>query len=109
MQPERPRARRYPFAAKIELTEMQSETQIVEQTSNLSLYGCQVNTAKALPVGTMIWLRITHQGGTFEAHGKVANIRPAKGLGIVFTQVEGKHQIVLEKWIAELREQNKLH
>lgn len=108
MQPERPRARRYPFAAKIELTEMKSETQIAEITSNLSLYGCQVNTAKTLPVGTMIWLHITHQGGTFEAHGKVANIRPAKGIGILFTQVDGKHQVVLEKWIAELREQIKL-
>src|ERR1700719_4494129 len=103
MQPERPRARRYPFSAKIEVTEMQSENQIAEKTSNLSLYGCQVDTAKALSVGTMVWLRITHQGGTFEAHGRVANIRPAKGLGIFFTQVDGKHQAVLEKWIAELR------
>lgn len=104
MQPERPRARRYLFAAKIELTELQSETHSVEKTSNLSLYGCQVNTGKALPVGTMVWLKITHQGGAFEAHGRVANIRPAKGIGIVFTQVEEKHQLVLEKWIAELRE-----
>ena len=77
---ERPRARRYPFKAKIELTDLQSETQIAEQTGNLSLYGCQVQTTKTLPVGTAVWLRILHQGGSFEAHGRVANI-PARLLG----------------------------
>lgn len=107
MQPERPRARRYPFQAKIELTDLQSETQIAEQTGNLSLYGCQVNTVKALPVGTMVWLKIAHQGGSFEARGRVANIRPQTGIGIVFTHVEEKHQLLLEKWIAELRDQPK--
>jgi hypothetical protein len=106
---ERPRARRYPFKAKIELTDLQSETQIAEQTGNLSLYGCQVQTAKTLPVGTAVWLRILHQGGSFEAHGRVANIRPQTGIGILFTNVEGKHQIVLEKWIAELRDTTKSH
>jgi hypothetical protein len=107
MQPERPRARRYPFNAKIDLTDLQSETQIAEQTGNLSLYGCQVNTGKALRVGTMVWLKITNQGGSFEARGRVANIRPQTGIGIVFTHVEEKHQLLLEKWIAELRYQPK--
>lgn len=35
---ERPRARRYSFAASIELTDLQSETHFTEQTSNLSLF-----------------------------------------------------------------------
>ena len=104
MQLERPRARRYPFVASIELTELQSETQTREQTSDLSLFGCHVNTGKSLPVGTTVWLRITHQNAHFEALGRVANVWSKTGIGIVFTKVEEKDQLVLEKWIGEIRD-----
>lgn len=103
MQPERPRARRYPFVASIELTELQSENQFREQTGDLSLFGCHVATGKCLPIGTKVWLRITYQNESFRASGRVASIRSQIGIGIVFTKIEGKDQLVLEKWIAELR------
>ena len=99
MQLELPRTRRYPFVASIELIELQSEAQIKEQTSDLSLFGCHVITAKPLPLGTTVWLKITHQGAIFKATGRVANVRPTIGMGIVFTKVEEKDQLVLEKWI----------
>ena len=107
MQPERPRARRYPFVASIELTELQSETQTREQTSDLTLFGCHVNTGRSLPVGTKVWLRIAHESGIFETCGRVANVQPETGIGIVFTNVEEKYQLVLENWIAELRYKQK--
>ena len=107
MQPQRPRARRYVFVASIELTELQSETQTWEQTSELSLFGCHVNTGRSLAVGTKVWLRITHESGIFETHGRVTNVQPETGIGIVFTNVEEKYQLVLEKWIAELRDNQK--
>lgn len=103
MKPERPRARRYPFVAKIELTELHSETQSLEQTIDLSLFGCHVITGKPLTTGTAVWLKITHQGANFEAFGRIASVRPNTGIGIVFTKVEEREQSVLEKWIAELR------
>jgi hypothetical protein len=74
------------------------------QTSNLSLFGCRVNTEKSLPIGTTVWLRITHRGTRFEAFGRVANARAKEGIGIVFTKVGEKEQSILEKWIAELRD-----
>ena len=43
------RARRYSFQASVELTDLQSETQTREQTSDLSLFGCHVDTLKPLP------------------------------------------------------------
>jgi hypothetical protein len=104
LKPERPRARRYPFAAKIELTDLQSETKSSEQTSDLSLFGCHVNSGKSLTTGTAVWLKITHQGASFEALGRVASVRPGAGIGIVFSKVEEREQSVLEKWIAELRD-----
>jgi hypothetical protein len=41
------RARRYPFVASVELTDLQSEVHIQERAIELSLYGCGV--AKLIP------------------------------------------------------------
>jgi hypothetical protein len=49
---ERPRARRYPFVASIELVDMASETEVREQTTDLSVFGCQVTAQKPLLAGT---------------------------------------------------------
>jgi hypothetical protein len=72
---ERHRARRYPFQANIELTDVQSETQITERTSDLSLFGCHVNTLKPLAPGTKVRIKIVHKRCNFEALGKVLYAR----------------------------------
>lgn len=104
MQSERPRARRYPFAASIEMTDVESETQVVEQTCDLSLFGCGVSTQKPLPAGVRILIRIQHAGAHFAALGKVAHSGHSTRMGVVFTKIEPNQQLVLEKWVAELRE-----
>jgi hypothetical protein len=88
----------------VEVTDLQSEVQAIDQISDLSLFGCQVEAAKPLPTGTRVRIRIVHKGETFAALGKVANVRPNAGMGIVFTAIEEDAQIILEKWVAELRE-----
>ena len=105
MQPERHRARRYPFHASVELTDLQSETHAKEQTSDLSLFGCHVDTLKSLPPGTKVRIKISHRSESFEAFGSVAFVRPNAGMGILFTRIEPHDQSVLDKWIAELRDQ----
>lgn len=104
MQLNRPRARRFHFVTNVEVTDLQSETQTMEQLSDLSLFGCQVEATKPLAAGTKVRIRIVHKGETFAAVGKVANVRPNAGMGIVFTGIEEDAQNVLEKWVAELRE-----
>lgn len=104
MQSARPRARRYPFVASIEMTDVQSETQIAEQTCDLSLFGCGVTTQKPLPAGSRILIRIQHAAASFAALGKVAHAGPGTRMGVVFTKIEPHQQLVLEKWVAELRE-----
>ncbi len=99
------RARRYSFHASVELTDLQSETQAKEQTSDLSLFGCHVATPKPLPAGTKVRIKISHRSETFEALGKVAYIRENAGMGIFFTRIEANDQLVLDKWIAERRDQ----
>ena len=101
---ERPRARRYRFVASIEMTDVESETQIVEQTCDLSLFGCGVTTQKPLPAGARLLIKIQHAGANFAAMGKVAHAGHGKRMGVVFTKIEPHQQLLLEKWVAELRE-----
>ena len=79
MQSERPRARRYPFVAYIEITDVDSEAEIRAQTSNLSLFGCSVKAKELMPKGTIVRVRIVHVGTTFTALGKVAYARQGAG------------------------------
>lgn len=104
MQSERPRARRYRFAANIEITDVESEAQLIEQTCDLSLFGCGVTTQNPLPAGTRILIRIQHAGANLAAMGKVAHAGHGTRMGVVFTKIEPQQQLVLEKWVAELRE-----
>jgi hypothetical protein len=101
---ERPRARRYGFVASIELTDVQSETHFTEQTSNLSLFGCHVDSEKFLPTGTRVRVRIVHLAATFTALGKVVYALSNAGIGVVFTEIDLNHQLILEKWIAQPRD-----
>jgi hypothetical protein len=100
---ERPRARRYPFAASIDLVDMASETETREQTTDLSVFGCQVTAQKPLAAGTKVRLRIIHHGAIFAAQGQVANVR-RNSMGVVFSKMEQKDQAVLERWLAEARD-----
>jgi len=101
---ERPRARRYAFVASVELVDLQSDLQLQERVTDLSLYGCGVAASKRLPVGTKLRIRITNKGRTFSAVGKVAYATADGDMGIVFVRIEPNDQMILEKWIGELRD-----
>ena len=103
VQPKHPRARRLPFVAPIELTDVSSEIQMIERTNDLSFFGCHINTLKPLPAETKVWIRIEHEGANFVAWGKVIFSSPHSGMGVVFTKVEPNSQVILEKWIDQLR------
>jgi hypothetical protein len=104
LKPERPRARRYSFVASIELTDLQSETHSTKQTSNLSLFGCHVDSEKLLSAWTRVRVRIVRMGASFVALGKVVYALSNSGIGVVFTEIDPNHQSILENWIAQLRD-----
>jgi hypothetical protein len=97
------RARRYPFTAHVELTDLQSEAHFEEVTRDLSLFGCGVATTNSLPVGAKVRVRMIHRGSPFTAIGRVVYVRPYREIGLMFTHIEDKDQAILEKWISELR------
>jgi hypothetical protein len=63
-----------------------------------------MRASKSLSAGTHLRVRITNKGSTFSAHGKVAYATSDGDMGIVFTRVESTDQMILEKWITELRD-----
>ena len=103
MRIERPRARRYLFVATVELIDTQSEAKIQERTSDLSLYGCRVETEKPFPIGAKVRIKIVHLSATFTALGRISYATSEGGMGVAFTRIEPNDQLVLEKWVEELR------
>jgi hypothetical protein len=101
----RPRARRYPFAASAELTDLQSDVRFEGRAIDLSLFGCGVVSPKPFSARTKARIRITHRGSSFEAFGRVVYVTSDGEMGIIFTRVEPNDQLILEQWISELREQ----
>ncbi len=99
-----PRARRYLFVATIELTDTQSEAKIQVRTSDLSLFGCRVETHKPFPAGSKVRIRVAYRSANFVALGKVSYTTSVGGMGIAFTQIQPNDQVILEKWIEDLRE-----
>jgi hypothetical protein len=108
MLPERPRARRHPFQAQIELMDLNSETTVLDRTRNLNMFGCRTeSTPVAIVIGTKVRVKITYKAAIFSAAGRVVSARRVGGIGVAFTDISEKDQQILEKWMAELRAQER--
>lgn len=101
--PLRPRARRYPLIAPVELTDLQSSARLNQVISDLSPFGCHVSTRQMWPIGSKITVNIAHNERTFSAEAKVVYGQPMLGMGVVFTHIEPTHQEILDAWITELK------
>ena len=96
------RAPRFPFRASAEITsggaiELSSVTQ-------LSRYGCFLQTPKPLVTGTELAVRIMNQGKVFAATAMVVYSQPDLGMGVAFREVKLLFQGVLEEWLGNLLE-----
>jgi len=99
----RPRPRRYPLIAPVELTDVQSSARLKQVISDLSAFGCHISTQQMWPIGSNVDINILHNGEKFSARAEVVYGRPMLGMGVVFTHVEPASQSVLETWIADLK------
>ena len=92
---------RYSFVVDIEVTDLQSGTQIRERAKDLSLFGCGVDTLKPFARGTRVRIKLSHGGADVVALATVAYARPNMGMGVVFTSIEPEDERILKGWIAE--------
>jgi hypothetical protein len=99
---ERRRAPRYLLVAHAEIISPLSEACLGAQTSDVSLFGCFMNTSYSLPLGTEIRLRLKYQQTPLITSAVVARSEPSMGFGVSFTNMKGAQKILLQKWLQEL-------
>ncbi len=75
---------------------------IQERTSDLSQFGCYVRTSNPCAVGTKVRVKITYKGAVFTALGHIVNVRE-NGMGVQFSGLAPRDEMILEIWMAELR------
>lgn len=97
---ERRRAPRYQLRAEAEIFESHSQVRLRARTSDVSLYGCYVNSVNWLPPGSEIQLRIMYQDANFTAGGRVVRSGSAAGVAVEFTSVPADQKAILKNWLA---------
>jgi hypothetical protein len=98
-QSERRRTPRITFKATSVVTETGSSQMVVAQTSELSRFGCFVQTMKPYPKGTRVHIELADGGDVFTASAAVAYVT-GDGMGVVFSMVEPENYEVLAKWLS---------
>jgi len=94
---------RFPFAADVELIDLESGKQVDGVTSDISLGGCFVCTGKPLPVNARARMKLVRKGQILEALVVVRIVKPRIGMGIEFFDLEPPFNEMLLAWIDALR------
>src|SRR5258707_10948447 len=96
---ERRRVPRFPFVASAEVVDTNSKARMSTRVSELSLYGCYVDTINPLPKGASVFVKIFTAVDFIEAHGMVAYVHPNLGMGIAFFNVNAHFLPILQVWL----------
>ena len=95
---------RFPFAADVELIDLESGKQVEGVTSDISLGGCFVCTSKPLPMNARARLKLVRKGQVLEALVAVRIVKPRIGMGIEFFDLEPAYSEMLSNWLEALRQ-----
>jgi len=96
---ERRRVPRFPFVASAEVVENNSTARMNARVSELSLYGCYVDTINPLPKGASVFIKIFTDVDFIEAKGMVAYVHANLGMGIAFFNVNPRFLPILQVWL----------
>jgi len=95
-------ARRCPFVATAEVTDLSTGTRLSGRTSELGIGGCYVDALNPFPEGAAVQVRIVRDQGTFETRAKVVYCHLKFGMGLAFSEMTPDHRSLLETWLVEL-------
>jgi len=95
----RRRVPRFPFVASVELIEERTSAKMNARVTELSLYGCYLDTVNPLPAGTMVSLKIFTETEYFEGRANVVYAHPDLGMGLAFRDVRPQFLPVLKNWL----------
>ncbi len=94
---------RFPFAADVELIDLENGKQVEGVTSDISLGGCFVCSSKTLGVNSRARMKIIRKGQVLEGLVVVRIVKPRVGMGIEFFDLEPPNNEMLAGWIDALR------
>jgi hypothetical protein len=94
---------RYPFAADVEVLDLESGARCDGITSDLSLGGCFVCTSKPLAVKSRTRVTLKRKGESVEALAMVRIVKPRIGMGLEFLDIEPSSNTILARWLEQLR------
>ncbi|HEX4546716.1 MAG TPA: PilZ domain-containing protein [Candidatus Acidoferrum sp.] len=97
------RSPRYSFYASAQITDLRTGMPLTTRTSELSRHGCYLDMLTPLRLGTAVKVQVSNQEQTFEAKGRVIYIHPNMGMGVTFDEIEAGQELVIEKWLSDLR------
>jgi hypothetical protein len=93
------RVPRYPFSATAAVIP-ESGVSIGGNVTELSLYGCYLDSGAPLAPRTRVLVKIfAADGGYFEADATVIYSNPSLGMGLVFRQVRPDFLALLRTWL----------
>jgi hypothetical protein len=95
---------RFPFAADVELIDLETGKQVDGVTSDISLGGCFVCASKPLPMNARARMKLVRKGQVLEALVSVRIVKPRIGMGIEFFDLESPYNETLIAWIDALRQ-----
>lgn len=95
---------RFPFAADVELIDLETGKQVEGVTSDISLGGCFVCTSKPLPMNARARMKLIRKGQVIEALVAVRIVKPRIGMGLEFFDLEHQYHEMLIAWIEALRQ-----
>jgi hypothetical protein len=90
------------LVAAAEIVERQGGTRVNMRVSEISARGCYVDTLNPFEIGAQVDVRISHNGQTCEAPGKVIYSHAGFGMGIAFAELDAPQRAVLDGWLSEL-------
>ena len=95
---------RHPFAAEVEMLELESGRRVSGRTSDLSLAGCFVCARRTLEVGARVRGTLTHESQEVKMLGVVRVVEPQVGMGLEFLDIDPGSSATLLAWMENLRE-----
>ena len=94
---------RYPFAADVELLDLETGSRTMGVTSDISLGGMFVCTSRPMALNTRTRVILTRKDQRVEALAIVRIVKPRIGMGVEFIDVEPPYDGVLARWVEILR------
>src|SRR6266478_2656558 len=93
---------RYPFAADVELLDLETGARTEGVTSDISMGGAFICTSRPLPSNARIRVTFTRKDQKVEALGVVGTVKPRIGLGIEFIDLDPQSHEALRRWVEQV-------